>query len=122
MPFCLQCPTDQQSFYFHRTLLATLHMTHMLQLCGAVKYCAASHSLQKQSAPYILMQILSSLYSSGADGLELHLTPDVLADIFQCNITRLDNPRIQASNPDLRYGTSVSKPYQRKSAEVTSRS
>ena len=35
------------------------------------------------------------------------MTPDVLADIYQCNITRLDDPRIQASNPDLRFASST---------------
>ena len=32
------------------------------------------------------------------------MTPDVLADIYQCNITWLDDPRIKAINPKLRCG------------------
>ena len=30
------------------------------------------------------------------------MTPDVLADIYQCNITWLDDLRIKAINPKLR--------------------
>lgn len=36
------------------------------------------------------------------DGKELHLTPDVLAGIYQCNISHLDDPQIQTSNPGIR--------------------
>ncbi|CAK0786624.1 hypothetical protein CVIRNUC_009838 [Coccomyxa viridis] len=35
------------------------------------------------------------------DGQKLYMTPDVLADIYQCNITWLDDPRIKAINPKL---------------------
>ena len=35
------------------------------------------------------------------------MTPDVLVDIYQCNIAHLDDPRIQASNPGLRYVSSA---------------
>ena len=36
------------------------------------------------------------------EGKELHLTPDVLAGIYQCNISHLDDPQIQTNNLDLR--------------------
>ena len=36
------------------------------------------------------------------EGKELRLTPDVLAGIYQCNISHLDDPQIQTSNPDIR--------------------
>jgi hypothetical protein len=42
------------------------------------------------------------LWYAVMEGKELHLTPDVLAGIYQCNISHLDNPLIQTSNPDLR--------------------
>ena len=43
-----------------------------------------------------------SLWYAVLESKELHLTPDVLAGIYQCNITDLDDPLIQTSNPDLR--------------------
>ena len=46
------------------------------------------------------------LWYAVLEGKELHLTPDVLAGIYQCNISHLDNPQIQTSNPDLRQALS----------------
>ena len=41
-------------------------------------------------------------FGAEGDGQRLTLTPDLLADIYQCNITYLDDSRIQALNVNLR--------------------
>lgn len=46
------------------------------------------------------------LWYAVLDGKELRLTPDALAGIYQCNISHLDDPQIQSSNPDLRQALS----------------
>ena len=42
------------------------------------------------------------VWDAEGDGQRLKLTTELLADIYQCNITHLDDPRILALNANLR--------------------
>ena len=44
----------------------------------------------------------SGMSAAGGAGQHLYMTPDILASVYQCNITFLDDPSIRIMNPNLR--------------------